>query len=199
MDSSLQDVLTDITRGQPVIIVDSDDREAEGDLMIAADQATYANLSFMALHGRGIMCLPCTSEYLDRLNIPMMASNKLDKFSTPFANSIDASYGITTGVSIEDRLKTIEIFLDKRSIPQELAQPGHLFPLRARAGLLEERQGHTEAGVALSSLAGRSPVAVIIEIMNVDGTMMRGSDLRNFAAMYGLHIISIDAIRGQIK
>ena len=125
-------VLNDIKSGKPIIIVDSYDRENEGDLMIAAEMATPETLAFMAKWGRGIMCIPCMSERLDRLSIPMMQSNKLDKFITPFANSIDASEGVSTGVSVNDRMITIEKFVSETSFPTDFAQPGHLFPLRAR-------------------------------------------------------------------
>lgn len=187
-------ILNDVRNGKPIIIVDSLDRENEGDFMIAAEMATAENLAMFCLHGRGIMCLPCKSERLERLKIPMMPTNKLDKFTTPFANSIDAAYGVSTGVSVHDRLKTIRIFLDDVSSPNQLAQPGHLFPLRARDGLLNERQGHTEAGVALCELAGLKPVAVICEIMNEDGTMSRLPELTKISNQFNLNIVSIDRI-----
>lgn len=124
----------------------------------------------------------------------MAHSNKLDKFITPFANSIDASEGVSTGVSAADRKVTIDKFVSGTSVPEDFAQPGHLFPLRARAGLLKERQGHTEASVALCELAGLIPVAVIVEIMNDDGTMTKGHELVEFAQLHGLNTISIDEI-----
>ncbi len=187
-------ILSDIRSGVPIIITDHPDREGEGDLMIAAQMATVESLAFFARHGRGLTCLPCKADRLERLNIPMAHSNKLDKFITPFANSIDASEGVSTGVSAADRKVTIDKFVSGTSVPEDFAQPGHLFPLRARAGLLKERQGHTEASVALCELAGLIPVAVIVEIMNDDGTMTKGHELVEFAQLHGLNTISIDEI-----
>jgi 3,4-dihydroxy 2-butanone 4-phosphate synthase/GTP cyclohydrolase II len=194
LNEKIQAVLNDVRSGRPIIITDSNSREDEGDIMIAAEKATYETISFMALWGRGIMCLPCTSDRLEKLDIPMMYSNKLDKFTTPFANSIDAAHGISTGVSVSDRLQTIKLFVDDASKPEEFAQPGHLFPLRARLGLLEERQGHTESSVELCNLAGMKPVAVIIEVMLPTGEMARVPDLTKFCQHFGLKMISIDEI-----
>ena len=191
---NIEIVLNDIKSGKPIIIVDSYDRENEGDLMIAAEMATPETLAFMAKWGRGIMCIPCMSERLDRLSIPMMQSNKLDKFITPFANSIDASEGVSTGVSVNDRMITIQKFVSETSVPTDFAQPGHLFPLRARPGLLKERQGHTESSVELCILADVKPVAIIIEIMNDDGSMSRLPQLEELAKRFQLNIISIDEI-----
>jgi 3,4-dihydroxy 2-butanone 4-phosphate synthase/GTP cyclohydrolase II len=187
-------IIKDVREGKPVIITDSFDRECEGDLFVAAEKASYNTLSFMALQGRGIMCLPCLGDRLERLEIPMMHSNKLDKFTTPFANSIDASAGISTGVSVSDRLVTISKFVDDTSIPQDFCQPGHLFPLRARPGLLQDRQGHTESSIELCILSDLKPVGIIIEIMNIDGTMARIPQLETFANAFGLNMIAIDEI-----
>jgi 3,4-dihydroxy 2-butanone 4-phosphate synthase/GTP cyclohydrolase II len=186
--------VNDIKAGKPVIIVDSYDRENEGDLMLAAEMATPETLAFMAKWGRGIMCLPCTADRLERLSIPMMQSNKLDKFVTPFANSIDASEGVSTGVSVNDRMVAIQKFVSETSVPTDFAQPGHLFPLRARAGLLKERQGHTESSVELCLLADLKPIAIIIEVMNDDGSMARLPQLEELAKKFGLNMISIDEI-----
>lgn len=191
--------LKDIKNGVPIIVTDHPDREGEGDLMIAAERATVESLAFFARHGRGITCLPCTADRLERLAIPMMHSNKLDKFITPFANSIDAAQGISTGVSAADRKVTIDLFVSETSVPSDFAQPGHLFPLRARPGLLEERQGHTEAGVALCLLAGLKPVAVIVEIMCDDGRMMKGEELIEFQNHHNLNSISIDEIIDYVR
>jgi 3,4-dihydroxy 2-butanone 4-phosphate synthase/GTP cyclohydrolase II len=186
--------VNDIKAGKPVIIVDSYDRENEGDLMLSAEMATPETLAFMAKWGRGIMCLPCTADRLERLAIPMMQSNKLDKFVTPFANSIDASEGVSTGVSVNDRMVAIQKFVSETSVPTDFAQPGHLFPLRARAGLLKERQGHTESSVELCLLADLKPIAIIIEVMNDDGSMARLPQLEELAKKFGLNMISIDEI-----
>lgn len=190
----MDNILRSINQGFPIIITDHPDREGEGDLMISAEKATVQSLAFFARYGRGITCLPCKGDRLDKLKIPMMYSNKLDKFVTPFANSIDAAEGITTGVSAADRKVTIDLFLDDTSTPDDFAQPGHLYPLRAREGLLGERQGHTEASVVLCELAGLKPVAVIVEIMCDDGRMMKGAELIEFATHHKLLSISIDEI-----
>ena len=187
-------ILRLINDGVPVIITDHPDREGEGDLMLAAEKSSVETLAFFARYGRGLTCLPCRGDRLERLGIPMAHSNSLDKFATPFSNSIDAARGISTGVSAGDRKITIDLFVDNASVPADFAQPGHLFPLRARDGLLLERQGHTEASVALCELAGLSPIAVIVEIMNDDGSMMKGSDLVQFASHHNLATISIDEI-----
>ena len=193
-NEKIRAVLEDVRNGRPIIITDSNSREDEGDIMIAAEKATYETIGFMALWGRGIMCLPCTSDRLKRLEVPMMASNKLDKFITPFANSIDAANNISTGVSVKDRLETIRLFVDENSKPEDFSQPGHLFPLRARPGLLLDRQGHTESSIELCHLAQMTPVAVIIEVMLPNGEMARVPDLTNFCQHFGLKMISIDEI-----
>lgn len=190
----IQTILEDVKAGKPIIIVDSYDRENEGDLMLAAETATPETLAFMAKYARGIMCLPCFDERLSRLAIPMMHSNKLDKFVTPFANSIDAAEGSSTGVSVIDRANTIKKFVSETSKPTDFAQPGHLFPLRARPGLLQERQGHTESSVELCLLAEMKPVAIIIEVMNDDGSMARLPQLEELAKKFELNMISIDEI-----
>ena len=192
--NNIEMILNDIKAGKPIIIVDSYDRENEGDLMLAAEMATTETLAFMARWGRGIMCVPCLGERLNRLSIPMMQSNNLDKFSTPFANSIDASQGISTGVSVNDRLVTLQKFVSDTSVPTDFAQPGHLFPLRARKGLLKERQGHTESSVELCLLAKVKPVAIIIEVMNDDGSMAQLPQLSQLAKQFELNMISIDEI-----
>jgi len=190
----IEQIIQDIKNGKPVIVVDDYDREFEGDIVIAAEKADKFNLIFSMRHARGLMCLPCLQERCDRLDIPMMRTNNQDKFGTPFTVSIDATEGTSTGMSVNDRLKTISVFLDEASKPTELAQPGHLFPLRARPGLLKERRGHTEGSVELCLLSGLKPVAVIIEIMNEDGTMTKGEQLETFAKIYNLNIISIEEI-----
>lgn len=192
--NNIDKAVEDIRNGKPVIIIDDSDREDEGDLVLAAEMADKYNLAFCMEHGGGLMCLPCTKDRLDRLNIPMMPSNDLDPLQTPFAVSIDAVDGTTTGMSVYDRMKTIAVLLDENSKPQELHYPGHLFPLRARDGLLKERRGHTESSVELVQLAGFKPVSVIIEIMNHDGTMTKGQQLQEFAKTYSLTIVTIEEI-----
>jgi 3,4-dihydroxy 2-butanone 4-phosphate synthase/GTP cyclohydrolase II len=189
-----EQVIEDIKNGKPVIVVDDYDREFEGDIVLSAEKATAENLIFAMRHAKGLMCLPCLQERIDRLDIPMMRTNKQDKFGTPFTVSIDAIEGTTTGMSVYDRLKTIEVFLDENSNPTQLAQPGHLFPLRALPGLLKDRRGHTEASVELMIASSLKPVAVIIEIMNEDGTMIKGADLERYAKIYNLTMISVEEI-----
>lgn len=186
-------VIKDIQQGKPVIIVDDADREFEGDLTIAAQKANKYNLNFMQKHGRGLMCIPCMQSRLDQLKIPMMIENQTDKYETPFTFSVDSS-SAETGVSIDDRLKVVDTFIDYNSKPEELVSPGHLFPLRARQGLLKERQGHTEASVELVKFAGLEPISIIIEIMNDDGSMTKGQQLIDFAKTYFLSIISVKEI-----
>lgn len=188
-------IVNDVKSGKPVLIVDDYDRENEGDIMVAADKATIENLAFMARWGRGIMCLPCLEDRLQRLDIPMMRSNNLDKFATPFANSIDSNgHGTTTGVSVSDRLITIKNFVSETSTPTDFCQPGHMFPLRARPNLLKDRTGHTESSVELCLSAGLPPVAIIIEVMNEDGSMARLPQLQELASKFNLNLISIDEI-----
>ncbi len=191
--SPFADALKALVEGQPIIVVDQFDRENEGDLVLSAQMATAENLAFASRHARGLMCLPTTKEILQRLEIPMMVEKTNDPLETPFTVSIDAIEG-TTGVSVHDRLKTIDVMLREDSHPHELKRPGHLFPLRARDGLLKERQGHTEASIELMRLIGHKPVAVIIEIMNDDGTMAKGQDLADFATKHGLHLIEVQDI-----
>jgi 3,4-dihydroxy 2-butanone 4-phosphate synthase / GTP cyclohydrolase II len=191
-------ILTDIINGKPIIIVDDLSREDEGDLMLAAVKANQYNLAFCMRHARGLMCLPCTKDRLERLNIPMSQSNQLDQFQTPFTVSVDARIGTTTGMSVFDRLKTIEVLLNEDSEPGWLSYPGHMFPLRARDKLLLERRGHTESSVELVKLAGLKPVAVIVEIMNEDGTMAKGKQLTDFAQTYALKIVSTQDIYDEI-
>jgi len=192
--NKIDQVIQDVKNGKPVIIVDDYDREFEGDIMLAAEMADKYNLIFSMRHAKGLMCLPCLQERCDRLDIPMMRTNNNDKFGTPFTVSIDAVEDTTTGMSVFDRLKTISVFLDEDSKPTQLAQPGHLFPLRARPGLLKERRGHTEGSIELCLLSGLKPVAVIIEIMNENGTMTKGEQLDEFSKIYNLSIISIEEI-----
>lgn len=193
-NTKFEQILTDIRNGKPVIVVDDYDREFEGDVVISAEMANVENLIFAMKHARGLMCLPVLQETCDRLNIPMMPSNQNDKYGTPFTVSIDAIDGTTTGMSVYDRLKTISVLLNENSHPLELAQPGHLFPLRAKPGLLTERRGHTEASIELMRAAGLKPIAVIVEIMNDDGTMTKGEQLTQYSKVYNLNIISVEEI-----
>ncbi len=193
-ETKFKNILKDNRAAKPVIVVDYYDREFEGDIVLAAEKATEDNLVFCMRHAKGLMCLPMLQENMDRLKIPMMPSNHNDQFETPFAVSIDGVEGCTTGMSVHDRLKTIAIAVNQDSKPQELAQPGHLFPLRAKQGLLQERRGHTEASVQLMEAAELQPIAIIVEIMDDLGNMIKGDDLHQFSRIYDLNIISLQKI-----
>lgn len=190
--------LTHLRTGRPIIVVDRQDRENEGDIVIAGEKANHSNVVFAMRYARGLMCLPCTGKILDRLEIPMMVKTSTDKLQTPFTVSVDAIHGISTGMSASDRLRTIGVFNDGYSIPSDLARPGHLFPLRAKDGLLQDRQGHTEASVELMRMGGFKEFAVIAEIINDDGTMAKGQSLKEFEAIHNLITISVDEIESQI-
>ncbi|MDP7323825.1 MAG: 3,4-dihydroxy-2-butanone-4-phosphate synthase [Candidatus Woesearchaeota archaeon] len=178
-------------RGKFLIVVDDENRENEGDIVIAAEKATPSKINYMLKHARGIMCLPTAAERLDELKIPLMVSDNSDKFNTPFTVSIDAKRNTTTGVSVSDRLETIKVILNKDSKPEDLVRPGHMFPLRANGNGVLDRPGHTEAAVDLCKLAGLSQVAIIAEIMNDDGSMARLEDLEEFAKKHNLEMITI--------
>ena len=190
----VQNILDDIRNGKPIILVDEYDRENEGDIVVAAEKCNTENLVFTMNNARGLMCLPCEGKILDSLKIPRMVQSNTDPNETPFTVSIDGLDGVTTGMSVHDRLKTISILINPDSKPEDLARPGHLFPLRPRDNLLKDRRGHTEGSIQLMKLAGMKPVAVIVEIMNNDGTMSKGGDLDKFAHTYGLSIISIEEV-----
>jgi|TARA_R110002074_G_scaffold286624_6_gene458400 3,4-dihydroxy-2-butanone 4-phosphate synthase len=189
-----QTVLEDLRAGKPIILVDEYDRENEGDIVIAAEKCNEENLVFTMNYAKGLMCLPCSGEILDRLELPPMVADNTDRNETPFTVSIDARDGTTTGMSVQDRMTTIGVLLDDDATPVHLTRPGHLFPLRARPGLLKERRGHTEGSIQLMELAGLKPVSMICEIMNNDGTMTKGGDLNKFAVEHGLSIISIEEV-----
>ena len=195
---NVMQAVEDLRNGKPIVMVDDYDREFEGDIVLAAEKATEENLLFAMRHARGLMCLPCTQEKLDQFEIPMMHTNGCDQFGTPFATSIDAVEGATTGMSVSDRIATIRTFVSDTSKPSSLAQPGHLFPLRARPGLLTERRGHTEGCVEILKLAGLKQVGVIIEIMDEYGKMIKGESLKQFAEIYGLTFVSIEELYDEV-
>jgi 3,4-dihydroxy 2-butanone 4-phosphate synthase/GTP cyclohydrolase II len=187
-------------QGRMVIIVDDEDRENEGDLAIAADRVTPAAINFMAMHGRGLICLALTEERCDQLGLPLMVRENTSPFGTAFTVSIEARGKTTTGISAADRAITISTAIDPRTRPEDLVRPGHTFPLRARRGGVLKRAGQTEASVDLATLAGLTPAGVICEIMNPDGTMARVPDLRVFAAEHGLAMITVsDLIRYRLQ
>ncbi len=189
--ATIPEAIEDIKAGKFVIVVDDEDRENEGDLVMAAEKVTAEAINFMAKYGRGLICMPVTGERLDTLRIPMMVANNTSKFTTPFAIPVEAREGTTTGISAADRARTVQVMVDPRTKPEDLLMPGHLFPLRAREGGVLVRTGQTEATVDLARMAGLQPAGVLCEIMNEDGTMARMPQLEVFAKKHGLKIISV--------
>ncbi|MBN1587295.1 MAG: 3,4-dihydroxy-2-butanone-4-phosphate synthase, partial [Candidatus Omnitrophica bacterium] len=187
----ISEILKDLQAGRMVIVVDDEDRENEGDLVVAAEHATPEAVNFMATHGRGLICVPMEAQRLDELGLSQMAADMNDPFRTAWAISVDARKGVSTGISAHDRARTIQVLADPRSIPQDLARPGHVFPLRARDGGVLVRVGHTEACIDLMRLSELRPAGVICEIMNSDGTMSRAKDLKLFAQEHGLKMCTI--------
>jgi len=187
----IEEVLTDLLKGRMVIVVDDADRENEGDLIMAAQFVTPASVNFMAKHGRGLICVPTTSERLQQLGIERMVRQNRETFKTDFQISVDAAHGITTGISAADRAETIRIMAEPTAVPEDLVQPGHVFPLRARPGGVLQRAGHTEAAVDLVRLTGGRPIGVICEIMSDDGSMARLPELVKFARRHRLKICTI--------
>ncbi|MEN9904956.1 MAG: 3,4-dihydroxy-2-butanone-4-phosphate synthase [Pseudomonadota bacterium] len=189
--SPVEEIVAEMKAGRIVILVDEEDRENEGDLVLAADHVTPEAINFMARFGRGLICLTLTRERCEYLRLPPMAARNGTVYSTAFTVSIEAAEGVTTGISAADRARTIQVAVDKASQPTDLVQPGHIFPLQAVDGGVLMRAGHTEAGCDLAAMAGCSPASVICEIMNDDGTMARLPDLQLFAAEHGLKIGTI--------
>ena len=189
--ASIEEALNDIRAGKLVIVVDDEDRENEGDLITAAEKVTPEIINFMALHGRGLVCLPATQERLQELELEMMVGRNTALHGTPFTVSIDAVEGTTTGISAQDRAVTIKRFVDPAARPLDFARPGHVFPLSARPGGVLRRAGHTEATVDLARLAGLYPAGVLCEILNPDGTMARLPQLMEMARQFSLRIITI--------
>jgi 3,4-dihydroxy 2-butanone 4-phosphate synthase / GTP cyclohydrolase II len=187
----IEDAIRDIRNGRMVIVVDDEDRENEGDLTIAAEKITPKAINFMAANGRGLICMPIIGERLDQLQIPAMVSENTSPFETAFAVSVEAKHKVSTGISAHDRAATVKTVLDPNTRPDDLARPGHMFPLRAREGGVLTRAGQTEAAVDLARLAGLYPAGVICEIMNSDGSMARVPELSRFAARHGLKMITI--------
>jgi 3,4-dihydroxy 2-butanone 4-phosphate synthase/GTP cyclohydrolase II len=198
--ASIPEALEDIRAGKMVVVVDDEDRENEGDLTLAAEKVTPEAINFMAKYGRGLICLALSEERCDELQLPLMSPTNTSRFGTAFCEAIDAREGITTGISAADRARTIRVAMDPATRPQDLARPGHVFPLRARAGGVLVRAGQTEAAVDLARLAGLAPGGVICEIMNDDGTMARVPELEEFCARHGLKLISVaDLIRYRLE
>src|SRR3989440_2235752 len=198
--ASIPDAAADIREGRLIIIVDDEDRENEGDLVCAAEKVSPEIINFMARHARGLICLPLTEERCDELHLPPQVADNTSRLGTAFTISIEGRRGVTTGISAADRATTILTAVDSRTRPQDLARPGHVFPLRARKGGVLVRPGQTEASVDLARIAGLYPAGVICEIMNPDGTMARLPQLEEFALEYDLKIISVaDLVRYRIR
>ena len=189
--ATIPEAIEDIKAGKFVIVVDDEDRENEGDLIMAAEKVTPEAINFMAVHGRGLICMPVTGQRLDELKIPMMVSNNTANLGTAFTVSVEAREGTSTGISAADRARTVQAIIDPRTKPEDLLMPGHMFPLRAKDGGVLVRAGQTEATVDLARLAGLYPAGVCCEIMNEDGTMARLPQLEIIAKKFDLKIISV--------
>ncbi len=197
---TIDEALDDITNGKMVILVDDEDRENEGDLCMAAEKVTPEAINFMARYGRGLICLSLLPERVEELQLPMMTDDNTSPFGTAFTVSIEAKRGVTTGISAADRAKTIQTAIDPKTSPQDLARPGHVFPLRARPGGVLQRAGQTEGSVDLAKLAHLYPAGVICEIMSDDGTMARVPELTEFAKKHHLKIVTIkDLIKYRMR
>jgi 3,4-dihydroxy 2-butanone 4-phosphate synthase/GTP cyclohydrolase II len=186
--------IADIAAGRAVVVVDDEDRENEGDIIFAASKATPELMAFTIRHSSGVICVPMPADMLDRLEIPLMTPHNKDKLRTAYTISVDARDGVSTGISAADRAHTARVLADSATEPWEVTRPGHVFPLRYREGGVLVRRGHTEAAVDLAKLAGLTPAGVLVEVVNDDGTMKRGPELREFADEHGLAMISIDEL-----
>ncbi|MEE8420594.1 MAG: bifunctional 3,4-dihydroxy-2-butanone-4-phosphate synthase/GTP cyclohydrolase II [Dehalococcoidales bacterium] len=189
--TTIKEAIEDIKAGKFVIIVDDEDRENEGDLTMAAEKITAEAINFMARHGRGLICLPTTGKRLDELKIPLMVQRNTAKFTTAFTVSIEAKHRVTTGISAADRAETVRAVVNPATTPDDIVQPGHMFPLRAREGGVLARAGHTEAIVDLARMSGLFPAGVICEILNEDGSMARLPQLKVLAERFGIKIASV--------
>ena len=189
--NSIQELIKDIAEGKMVVLMDDEDRENEGDLILAAEKVSPEAINFMATHARGLICLALNDERCKRLGLEQMVKNNGTELGTAFTGSIEAATGVTTGISAGDRSTTIQAAVKKDVVPEDIVQPGHVFPIKAQNGGVLTRAGHTEAGTDLASLAGLDPSAVIVEIMNEDGTMARRGDLEKFAQKHELKIGTI--------
>lgn len=187
----IEELIADYRQGKMVLLVDDEDRENEGDLLLAAERCTPEAINFMAREARGLICLTLTDEHCQRLGLEQMVPSNGSAFSTAFTVSIEAATGVTTGISAADRARTVAAAVAADAVPEDLVQPGHIFPLRAREGGVLTRAGHTEAGCDLARLAGFSPASVIVEVMNDDGSMARRPDLERFAEKHGIKIGTI--------
>ena len=191
---TVEEAVADVAAGRPVVVVDDEERENEGDLVFAASRCTPALMAFTIRYSSGVICAPVTAATLDRLRIPLMTPHNRERMRTAYTISVDARDGVTTGISAADRSHTVRTLIDSATEPYEMVQPGHVFPLRYAEGGVLVRPGHTEAAVDLARLAGLEPAGVISEIVNDDGTMKRGQQLREFADEHGLRLISIEQL-----
>ncbi|MEP6808606.1 MAG: bifunctional 3,4-dihydroxy-2-butanone-4-phosphate synthase/GTP cyclohydrolase II [Chthoniobacterales bacterium] len=191
---TIDDVLDDIAKGRIVIVTDDEDRENEGDLVLAAEKATPETINFMAMHGRGLICVPVSNERAEQLGLQRMVAQNREMYRTDFTVSVDAARGVTTGISAHDRAATIQTIANPASVPEDLVQPGHIFPLRAKDGGVLRRAGHTEAAVDLARMAGLQPAGVLCEILHDDGTMARLPELMEFRKKHGLRICTIKSL-----
>jgi 3,4-dihydroxy 2-butanone 4-phosphate synthase/GTP cyclohydrolase II len=189
--SSIPEIIAEIQAGHMVVLVDEEDRENEGDLLMAAEFVTAASINFMAKHGRGLICLTLTEERCRQLNLPLMVNNNRSQLGTAFTVSIEAARGVTTGISAADRARTVQAAVKRDAGPEDIVQPGHIFPLMAQKGGVLVRAGHTEAGCDLAQLGGLTPAAVICEVLKDDGEMARLPDLLEFAAQHNLKVGTI--------
>jgi 3,4-dihydroxy 2-butanone 4-phosphate synthase/GTP cyclohydrolase II len=189
--SSIEEIIEDLRHGKMVVLMDDEDRENEGDLIMAADMVTPEAINFMATYGRGLICLPMTKQRCQQLKLPLMVDVNTEQFATNFTVSIEAAQGVTTGISAADRSRTVQAAVARDAKPSDIVMPGHIFPLMAQEGGVLTRAGHTEAGTDLARLAGREPAAVIVEILNQDGTMARRPDLEVFCKEHGLKMGTI--------
>ena len=190
--NTIEEAISDIKLGKMVIVVDDENRENEGDFIMAAENITAADVNFMATHGRGLICAPISTEIASRLELPLMNTKGGDHHGTAFTVSIDATDGITTGISATDRERTLKILADSKTKSTDFVRPGHIFPLIAKDGGVLDREGHTEAAVDLAKLAGFAPAGVICEILNTDGSCARLDDLKLVAKRFDMKLISIE-------
>jgi 3,4-dihydroxy 2-butanone 4-phosphate synthase len=190
-EKRFRQALADMRRGHPVILVDDFDRENEADLIVAAEKISPATMAILIRECSGIVCLCLPKETADRLELPLMVANNESRFKTAFTVTIEAREGVTTGVSAQDRVTTIRAAIADDATPSDLARPGHVFPLRAAAGGILERKGHTEGSVELARMAGLKPAAVLCEITNPDGSMAKGTDIERFACQHDMVVLSI--------
>ncbi|HET6562642.1 MAG TPA: bifunctional 3,4-dihydroxy-2-butanone-4-phosphate synthase/GTP cyclohydrolase II [Marmoricola sp.] len=189
---TVEEAVADIAAGRAVVVVDDEDRENEGDLIFAASKSTPELMAFTIRYSSGVICVPMPAQMLDRLEIPLMTPHNRDRMRTAYTISVDARDGVTTGISAADRSRTVRVLADSATESWEITRPGHVFPLRYREGGVLARRGHTEAAVDLARMAGLTPAGVLVEVVNDDGTMKRGQQLRDFADEHGLRLISIE-------